>query len=264
MQKSTGPAPSLSLVSAAIDGLCAAVLRNSEVTLSAKGTSVCGGPAGEGRARHAWVARAGEHGLPRSTERGGGRSSTCEENVRTARDRAHTENAYSGCASPARGSRPETVHRRRPVRLAGPQHGSRGTPAGSASPGKLVLGLQAQPVALPVHPAAAADEGPVEEVAGRELKTRLVRRDAQGAPEAGSRRVAACSGRAVMPLSSTQSWSKPCPYSSCWWRRGCPGRPAWPAGSRTGCRRPSRVRPWGSGPRRRGCSGRRRPTARGP
>ncbi|GHB88753.1 hypothetical protein GCM10010332_11950 [Streptomyces albogriseolus] len=47
MQKSTGPAPSLSLVSAAIDGLCAAVLRNNEVTLSAKGTSVCGGPAGD-------------------------------------------------------------------------------------------------------------------------------------------------------------------------------------------------------------------------
>ncbi|GAA1434736.1 hypothetical protein GCM10009601_59790 [Streptomyces thermospinosisporus] len=48
MQKSTGPAPSLSRVSAAIDGLCAAVVRNSEVTLSAKGTSVCGGPGGEG------------------------------------------------------------------------------------------------------------------------------------------------------------------------------------------------------------------------
>ncbi|GAA2280456.1 hypothetical protein GCM10010415_56370 [Streptomyces atrovirens] len=47
MQKSTGPAPSLSRVSAAIDGLCAVVLRNNEVTLSAKGTSVCGGPAGE-------------------------------------------------------------------------------------------------------------------------------------------------------------------------------------------------------------------------
>ena len=28
-------------------------------------------------------------------------------------------------------------------------------------------------------------------------------------PEAGSRRVATCSGRAVMPLSSTQLWSKP-------------------------------------------------------
>ncbi|GGR01197.1 hypothetical protein GCM10015536_02230 [Streptomyces griseomycini] len=47
MQKSTGPAPSPSRVSAAIDGLCAAVLRNSEVTLPAKGTSVCGGPAGD-------------------------------------------------------------------------------------------------------------------------------------------------------------------------------------------------------------------------
>lgn len=41
IQKSTGPVPSLSRANAAIDGLCAAVLRNSEVTLeSANGTSV--------------------------------------------------------------------------------------------------------------------------------------------------------------------------------------------------------------------------------
>ncbi|GGW38818.1 hypothetical protein GCM10010503_13800 [Streptomyces lucensis JCM 4490] len=40
MQKSTGPDPSLSRASAAIEGLCAAVLRNNEVTLSGKGTSV--------------------------------------------------------------------------------------------------------------------------------------------------------------------------------------------------------------------------------
>ncbi|GGV85301.1 hypothetical protein GCM10010294_64580 [Streptomyces griseoloalbus] len=47
MQKSTGPAPSLSRVSAAIDGLCAAVERNNEVTLSAKGGPPCAaGPPG--------------------------------------------------------------------------------------------------------------------------------------------------------------------------------------------------------------------------
>ncbi|GHJ98674.1 hypothetical protein SY2F82_04720 [Streptomyces sp. Y2F8-2] len=56
MQKSTGPTPSFSRVSAAIEGLCAAELRNSEVTLSAKATSV------------RWVARAGEHGPPTHTD----------------------------------------------------------------------------------------------------------------------------------------------------------------------------------------------------
>ncbi len=46
MQKSTGPAPSLSRVSAAIDGLCAVVLRNSEVTLSAMEPPCAAGPPG--------------------------------------------------------------------------------------------------------------------------------------------------------------------------------------------------------------------------
>ncbi|GGW18462.1 hypothetical protein GCM10018980_61960 [Streptomyces capoamus] len=56
MQKSTGPVPSPpSRVSAAMEGLCAAVPRNNEVTLPAKGTSV-------------QVARAGEHGPPFDTE----------------------------------------------------------------------------------------------------------------------------------------------------------------------------------------------------
>ncbi len=91
MQKSTGPAPSLSRVSAAIDGLCAAVLRNSEVTLPAKGTSVCGGPAGAVRARHAWAARAGERGPPMSTESGARPFSSCEGNVTAA---AHEPNEW--------------------------------------------------------------------------------------------------------------------------------------------------------------------------
>ncbi|BDH03969.1 hypothetical protein HEK131_11960 [Streptomyces seoulensis] len=54
MQKSTGPVPSLSRASAAIEGLCAAVLRNNEVTLSGKGTSEDGWPARGTRAIHAY------------------------------------------------------------------------------------------------------------------------------------------------------------------------------------------------------------------
>ncbi|GAA4292778.1 hypothetical protein GCM10023086_02980 [Streptomyces venetus] len=47
MQKSTGPAPSPpSRVNAAIEGLCAAVLRNSEVTLSAMEPPYEAGPWG--------------------------------------------------------------------------------------------------------------------------------------------------------------------------------------------------------------------------
>ncbi|GGQ46425.1 hypothetical protein Saso_04180 [Streptomyces asoensis] len=47
MQKSTGPTPSPpSRVSAAIDGLCAAVLRNNEETLSAMEPPYGAGPAG--------------------------------------------------------------------------------------------------------------------------------------------------------------------------------------------------------------------------
>ncbi|GGV13786.1 hypothetical protein GCM10010293_05570 [Streptomyces griseoflavus] len=46
MQKSTGPAPSLSRASAAIDGLWAAVLRNNEVTLSAMEPPCTAGPPG--------------------------------------------------------------------------------------------------------------------------------------------------------------------------------------------------------------------------
>ena len=71
IQKSTGPAPSPpSRVSAAIDGLCAAVLRNSEVTLSAMEPPYGAGPVGTDRARRHWVARAGEHGPPIHTEAG--------------------------------------------------------------------------------------------------------------------------------------------------------------------------------------------------
>ncbi|GHB34561.1 hypothetical protein GCM10010377_26910 [Streptomyces viridiviolaceus] len=72
MQKSTGPAPAsrpLSRVSAAIDGLCAAVLRNSEVTLPVKGTSVAGWPV-------RW-----EHGPPMGTEAGVTPFNSCERNV---------------------------------------------------------------------------------------------------------------------------------------------------------------------------------------
>ncbi|GGP98949.1 hypothetical protein GCM10010279_02120 [Streptomyces mutabilis] len=61
MQKSTGPAPAsppLSRVSAAIDGLCAAVLRNNEVTLPDKWTSVCGRPA-RGSAGRPYIRRSG-------------------------------------------------------------------------------------------------------------------------------------------------------------------------------------------------------------
>ncbi|CAM5375253.1 hypothetical protein SVIRM249S_02052 [Streptomyces viridochromogenes] len=59
MQKSTGPAPSPpSRVSAAIDGLCAAVLRNSEVTLSAMEPPYGAGPAGRtGPVVIGWPAR---------------------------------------------------------------------------------------------------------------------------------------------------------------------------------------------------------------
>ncbi|GGS93912.1 hypothetical protein GCM10010254_12270 [Streptomyces chromofuscus] len=64
MQKSTGPDPSLSRVNAAIDGLCAAVLRNSEVTLSAKETSVWGGPGGQLRVRRLGRPARGSAGRP--------------------------------------------------------------------------------------------------------------------------------------------------------------------------------------------------------
>ncbi|GHI08014.1 hypothetical protein Scel_63350 [Streptomyces cellostaticus] len=56
MQKSTGPDPSLSRASAAIEGLCAAVLRNNEVTLSGKGTSVEGWPV-RGSTGRPWIRR---------------------------------------------------------------------------------------------------------------------------------------------------------------------------------------------------------------
>src|SRR6266511_3423069 len=47
---------------------------------------------------------------------------------------------------------------------------------------RVVLGLQGQAVALPVGPAAGADQGPVQEVAGVELDARLVSEDLQDAP----------------------------------------------------------------------------------
>ncbi|GHH83505.1 hypothetical protein GCM10017771_10270 [Streptomyces capitiformicae] len=69
MQKSTGPTPSPpSRASAAIEGLCAAVLRNNEVTLSAMEPPLGGGPAGDDRVRRLRVARAGEHGPSLHTE----------------------------------------------------------------------------------------------------------------------------------------------------------------------------------------------------
>src|SRR5690606_6311101 len=104
-------------VSAAIDGLCAAVVRNSEVTLSAKGTSVCGGPGGEETGPSCRVARAGEHGPPWSTEPAGGPFNACDGNVTARRSR----NRRAG----ARGSGAEGVDRRRAVGLAGTQHGGR-------------------------------------------------------------------------------------------------------------------------------------------
>ncbi|GAA3853275.1 hypothetical protein GCM10023084_04340 [Streptomyces lacrimifluminis] len=69
IQKSTGPVPSLSRASAAIEGLCAAVLRKSEVTLSAMeppyvadplgrtGPPTLGGPRGGARAapEYGWL-----------------------------------------------------------------------------------------------------------------------------------------------------------------------------------------------------------------
>src|SRR5690606_28154816 len=81
MQKSTGPAPSLSRVSAAIDGLCAAVLRNNEVTLSAMEPPCTAGPPGTNRARHAWGARAGEHGPPVHTKGRVTQFNRCEKTV---------------------------------------------------------------------------------------------------------------------------------------------------------------------------------------
>ncbi|BFO21179.1 hypothetical protein SHKM778_75670 [Streptomyces sp. KM77-8] len=72
MQKSTGPAPSLSRASAAIDGLCAALLRNNEVTLSAMEPPCVTGPLGTDGPVKAWVARAGSTGRPgvRTDDRG--------------------------------------------------------------------------------------------------------------------------------------------------------------------------------------------------
>ncbi|GHA65881.1 hypothetical protein GCM10010330_18010 [Streptomyces tendae] len=71
MQKSTGPAPAaspLSRASAAIEGLCAAVLRNNEVTLPDKWTSVSGRPVRG-------------HGPPLYTEADGAPFNRCEESV---------------------------------------------------------------------------------------------------------------------------------------------------------------------------------------
>src|SRR5690606_22811923 len=81
MQKSTGPAPSLSRVSAAIDGLCAAVLRNNEVTLSAMEPPCTAGPPGANPARPAWVARAGGHGAPGQTTGSVTPFNRCEKTV---------------------------------------------------------------------------------------------------------------------------------------------------------------------------------------
>ncbi|GAB3167368.1 hypothetical protein GCM10027162_03260 [Streptomyces incanus] len=84
IQKSTGPAPSLSRASAAMEGLCAAVLRNNEVTLSAMEPPCTAGPSGETcRARHAWVARAGERGPLVHTEGGVALFNRCEKSVTT-------------------------------------------------------------------------------------------------------------------------------------------------------------------------------------
>src|SRR4051812_13785475 len=82
MQKSTGPVPSPPCrVNAAIDGLCAALLRNSEVTLSAMEPPYGAGPAGTDRARRVWVARAGEHGPPLDTGAGVALFNACERGV---------------------------------------------------------------------------------------------------------------------------------------------------------------------------------------
>ncbi|GAB7108143.1 hypothetical protein JCM4814A_64570 [Streptomyces phaeofaciens JCM 4814] len=69
IQKSTGPVPSPpSRVSAAIDGLCAAVLRNNEVTLSAMEPPYGAGPVGTSGPVVSGVARAGERGPLLHTE----------------------------------------------------------------------------------------------------------------------------------------------------------------------------------------------------
>src|SRR5215211_389941 len=63
------------------------------------------------------------------------------------------------------------------VPLAGRQHGRREVRVVGRV--RVVLGLQGEPVALPVHPAAGADQRPVQEVAGVELDARLVGDDLQ-------------------------------------------------------------------------------------
>src|SRR5690606_37500120 len=85
-------------VSAAIDGLCAAVLRNNEVTLSAMEPPCTAGPPGTNRARHAWVARAGEHGPPVHTKGRVTRFNRCEKTVT-----AGTPGACSASRAPAAG-----------------------------------------------------------------------------------------------------------------------------------------------------------------
>src|SRR5215216_6384576 len=63
------------------------------------------------------------------------------------------------------------------VPLTRRQHGRR--EVGVVGRVGVVLGLEGEPVALPVHPAAGADQRPVQEVAGVELDARLVGDDLQ-------------------------------------------------------------------------------------
>src|SRR6266508_2533857 len=71
----------------------------------------------------------------------------------------------------------EPVDGGRVVLLARPQHGRREVVMVGRV--RVVLGLQRQAVALPVHPAAGADQGAVQEVARVELDARLVGEDLQ-------------------------------------------------------------------------------------
>src|ERR687888_1712241 len=76
----------------------------------------------------------------------------------------------------------ELVDRGRLVQLAGGQHG-RGE-VGVVGGVGVVLGLQGEAVALPVHVPAGADQRAVQEVSRVELQARLVGEDLQDAAAA--------------------------------------------------------------------------------
>ena len=84
-----------------------------------------------------------------------------------------------------------------------------------------MLGLEREPVALAVHPAARADEGAVEEVARVELDSGLLRVDGERVRCRARTRAARISDLSFgFDRSRTQLWSYPRPITS--W--GCPSR----------------------------------------